>query len=566
MLCAKNLRGALAAIIGIVGLFGAGTAHAVINLDPRATGEDVGVSANDVVVFAAEKLYAMSATATGTNKNRPVTAMASYNTQAYRLWTRVPIGLEPNKVYYVRYDLLAGGVVNPALLKFDTTEIGNIRPESADGTTNGTQADFARLSWEGDNTGVIFNFTSNTDATDIEAGDNYSLEWKLDAGDEILARVESPTTQATYQVRVSIWEERSDAVRADFGSNSDGPPLWSATGTLMRVVSTVSASATKLPDATARVRSNFRKFKSADDSALASADLATVSVGVKTAQSIGTLMVPIRDPEDGGVITAADVLDKVDVTVTGTAGTASFAFGEFYLGSSCSAASSIMTRAPKPDPATDKSSTTSLTRSVGSGTHTFCANAGANDQTKATNPYARMPNVEYRMALAITLAGGSTASPITVGRACGANSSPQPCNTADAAAGKINREGTTVRIGFLTTASDFGLGRQVWQGWEGGSYNQRLVIVNHGTDAAEYTLGEFSAENGVRVTASDDAEGIIQGGTAITMPVRDLITITGGARTSAILTVNANEDNVSVATTQVTLPEGQTDTVRYHPQ
>lgn len=561
MLCAKNLKGALAAIVGIVGLFGAGTAHAVINLNPMATGETIGVSAGDRVIFAAEKLYAMSATAVGASKNKPVTAMASSNSQAYRLYARYPIGLENNETYYVRYDLLAGGVNNPNLLKFDDTEVnGATAPQ--DGA--GTPVDLTRLQYVEDESGVIFSYEPGRDVT---AGDSTAfLVWGLDGGDEILARVESPTTQATYQARISIWEERSDAIQADFASNSDGPPLWSSTGTLMSVISTVSAAATKLPDATARVRSNFRKFKSADDSALASADLATVTVGVKTVQAVGSLMVPILDPLDGGVIVAGDVLNKVDATVTGTAGTASFAFGEFYLGTSCTSGSAIMTRAPKPDPATDKSSTTSLTKSVGTGTHTFCANAGANDQTKATNPYARMPNVEYRMALAITLAGGTTASPITVGRACGANSSPQPCNTADAAAGKINREGTTVRIGFLTTASDFGQGRQVWQGWEGGSYNQRLVIVNHGTDAAEYTLGEFSAENGVRVTASDDAEGIIQGGTAITMPVRDLITITGGARTSAILTVNANEDNVSVATTQVTLPEGQTDTVRYHPQ
>ena len=548
-------------------LFGAGAAHAVVNLDPRATGEDVGVAADDYVFFAAEKLYAMSATATGADKDQPVTAMATAN--AYRLWARVPIGFEDWKTYYLRYDLLAGGVNNAGLLKFDVAE-ATVDPSSA----SLELADFERLQWEDGESAAIFSFRcipgdvveiNGLAPPAIAAGANPVIEWKLDDGDEILARVESPVAMATYQARMSIWEERSDAIRADFDRETDGAPLWHATAPLMRVVPTVSATAAQLPSATARVRSDFRKFKAADDSALPTANLATVTVGVKTSWPVSaTVTAAIRDPQDGTAITASDVLGKVDATVAGSAGTASFAFGEFYLGSSCAAAASAMTRVPKPDPATDKSSAASLTRALdATGAHTFCANAAANDPAKATNPYGRMPNVEYRLDLDITLAGGTADKPIKVARDCGA---AQPCNTKGAAFGRIKREGTSVRIGFLTTASNFGLGRQVWQGWEGGAYNQRLVLANHGIAAAEYELGEFAAENGVRVEAKEVATGVIEGGTAITVPVRDLVTITGGARASGVLTVNAPSEHVSVATTQVTLPEGQTDTVRYHPR
>ena len=136
----------------------------------------------------------------------------------------------------------------------------------------------------------------------------------------------------------------------------------------------------------------------------------------------------------------------------------------------------------------------------------------------------------------------------------------------DIAAGSIKRDGTEVRLGFLTTATDFGADRDVWEGWTGGSYNQRLIITNHGSVRATYTLGKFAAEDGVTVTAGPRATGTIPANTSVVIKVSELITIVGGARTSATLTMRATEDNVSVMTSQVTMPEGQTDTVRYHPR
>ena len=78
------------------------------------------------------------------------------------------------------------------------------------------------------------------------------------------------------------------------------------------------------------------------------------------------------------------------------------------------------------------------------------------------------------------------------------------------AAGKIRRDGTSVRIGFLTTATGFG-GARSWQDGAMGSYNQRLTIVNHGSNAAEYRLGDFAAEDGVTVEGTDMATGMIPG-------------------------------------------------------
>ena len=42
-----------------------------------------------------------------------------------------------------------------------------------------------------------------------------------------------------------------------------------------------------------------------------------------------------------------------------------------------------------------------------------------------------------------------------------------------------------------------------------GAYNQRLTIVNHGANAAEYRLGDFAAEDGVTVEGTDMATGMV---------------------------------------------------------
>ena len=49
------------------------------------------------------------------------------------------------------------------------------------------------------------------------------------------------------------------------------------------------------------------------------------------------------------------------------------------------------------------------------------------------------------------------------------------------------------------------------------------------------------------------------------LKVADMIEIENAGRTAAMLTIAADASQISVATTHVTLPGGQTDTVRYWP-
>ena len=115
--------------------------------------------------------------------------------------------------------------------------------------------------------------------------------------------------------------------------------------------------------------------------------------------------------------------------------------------------------------------------------------------------------------------------------------------------GKIMRDGVTVHIPYLTTAS---------------GYNQRLVIVNRSSKSAAYSL-TFTPENGMTATAGENAKGILEAGkTEVLSLLRDdVVEIVGGSRTAGTLVVVAQEGRIGVATVQVNLSTGATDTVVY---
>ena len=114
--------------------------------------------------------------------------------------------------------------------------------------------------------------------------------------------------------------------------------------------------------------------------------------------------------------------------------------------------------------------------------------------------------------------------------------------------GRIERDGTTVNLAYLTTSR---------------FYSQRLVLRNRGSDPVEYSLA-FATEDGIEAQAGEDASGMLQPGVTVLSLVRDdVVTITGGNRAAATLTVVAPQSQIGVATTQVTLDSRTTDTVVY---
>jgi hypothetical protein len=110
--------------------------------------------------------------------------------------------------------------------------------------------------------------------------------------------------------------------------------------------------------------------------------------------------------------------------------------------------------------------------------------------------------------------------------------------------GMIRRNGVTVRIPYVTTYS---------------GYNQRLVVVNRGV-RARYEI-EFMPEDGI-MADPPSVEGMLPAGTSM-MLTRDIVELSGGSRTAASVTVEAQAHLIDVATVTVNNSDGSTDTVVY---
>ena len=115
--------------------------------------------------------------------------------------------------------------------------------------------------------------------------------------------------------------------------------------------------------------------------------------------------------------------------------------------------------------------------------------------------------------------------------------------------GYIQRDGTTVRIPYLTTFPD---------------YNQRIVIRNRG-GAAGYGLN-FHAEDGARATPGANARGMLPANSVTYLSMRhdDLVRLENTFRVAATLTVVSEDRNIDVSVSQTNV-NGGTDTVHLTP-
>jgi len=113
--------------------------------------------------------------------------------------------------------------------------------------------------------------------------------------------------------------------------------------------------------------------------------------------------------------------------------------------------------------------------------------------------------------------------------------------------GSIIRNGTSQNINYLTTFA---------------SYNQRVYITNRGSADATYAF-TFQNEDGTTATAGTAATGTSKAGTVLALKAADIVTLTGKTRTAASLAIVGTPGNFSIATQQVNLSNGATDTVVY---
>ena len=118
-----------------------------------------------------------------------------------------------------------------------------------------------------------------------------------------------------------------------------------------------------------------------------------------------------------------------------------------------------------------------------------------------------------------------------------------------AAAGAIDRNGTTVHLTYLTTDD---------------VHVQRLVIVNRGADSARFWVGDdsFNLEEGVTLV-SNLLQGTVPGRGRRVLSVRDNVMLQGKTRGAATINIAAPTRDIDVMTVQSNPGTGQIDTTIY---
>ena len=323
--------------------------------------------------------------------------------------------------------------------------------------------------------------------------------------------------------------------------------------TIVRVVSGLDASITAAAPAVADVGTGFLQFLGATAEGESVARL-----GMFHARANASLT-GLLAADDGEAADNGDIL-KAGATAVGLTVNGDLSIGAFKIAADTHAAGStapnmsncpdsVATASPtkktKSDLTVAEGATEEGTASRAAGAYELCVDVnddGANETAIEAG--------KYTASLMVT-GPGAAATPMTV--------------LEDMAIGSIVRNGSSVRVTYLTVNE---------------KYNQRLIIVNRSSRDVEYTLGQFVTEDGTEVEGTDMATGMVGANSQVVMKVRDLLSFTDLAtivdstgsmrevppRTAATVTANAPSGMLAVATTQVNLEDGSTDTVLYEIQ
>lgn len=567
MLFAKDFKTALA-VVAATGLLGVGTAHATVLLSED---DATGAAASNPVYFAAEAYPAIRPASPSKEGGTPnASSTSDHNLHVQHL--EVDIALLRGDRYFLRFDLEGGMEFGPGY----TGDLAKpILFYSDGGQRKSVGTNRIRAGGDGDTYG-IYNFTvredggtgtpdatggtpasGDTEVDDLKAAGGWNVEWHALSGSIVVPRNQSAITQTCYGVRMRLYDSVTDARSGNAG-------IIDARATLMCFVPTVGASVTAPKELTASVAEGFRRFVG-EGSAATRGTLATAKVTLKTQMSRGSgttaRKLQILNPDDGENITAGDVLKDVEFTLKGTfTHSQPFEFGEFKLGAVSMSrldddGDAISAAVAKT--AAGKASTDAVTGKVTApGDYAIVVDVSGNT---AASAYSQIGQGSYTAEWEIDQVDPGT----------GKGTAQDPAG-GDAKAGSITRDGTTVRIGYLQAVTEYTNSENDVIGW-----NQRLVITNHSSVGAEVTLSNYHAGDGVEVTCKaddrwecgDDEELVtnVDANSQLVLKVADMIDIEGGGRTAGMLTIAADASQISVATTHVTLPGGQTDTVRYWP-
>ena len=585
MLFAKDLKVGLATLVATVGLLGFGTASASVLLKEA---DEAGVQ---TPLYFAKEAYLG---ALGARGGLAVKASSTADMDGDVNVNNVDVLLELDESYYFRYDLDGPGCDAAAremcpvfAAGFDSAR-PYIQGNYGDAGSTGFGERLTRAGGGEDDSYALYSLRLEVGATDGEGvlgsgGLIPAGNWSLELAIRDQAYIELPRSVATtgrvcYSITLSIWDDAGEA------SANSAAFIHKVSTDYACLIDTVSVTYAPAAQATATIVSGFTRFLApgADPNAtMATLGTATVTVRASVEHPDADAVTPgaqavtrqVMHPTTGGNISTSDVLEGVNFRFQspGFAYSSPFGFGEFSLGAVAGARY-------VGDTAQRAADLGNRTNATGRSTRAATDNMRMTLRSGGTAPFTVSveANTEANAALyEPTIGQGSYTVSWQIDRP---SSQTNPAATSARAAGMIGRDGTTVRAGYLTTATDFenaDVNDLVPNsGTFLGSYNQRLIITNHSARVIEWRLGSFVTEIGVTATPRADdrwevennvAIGTIGARRQIVVKMTDLLEIEGGSRAGGEISLSAAAGEISVVITQVTRPEGQTDTVQLWP-
>lgn len=389
---------------------------------------------------------------------------------------------------------------------------------------------FLRFDWDG----AVFStniaaaaLTVNTTGADTVSGGligESSAVFGVNAGTAGFSQTDSVTlaisdagltlsgSAASFTVRV--YEDQTNAINETPGTELFSDGVQNAV-TLSAALTVNFTSA----DATAEVETNFLQFLDPTSTTGGTTLTGTLGRFVTGIVTTGTIV-----DSDLNAITAVTELATLTTSPVSLEGDFSFATGGFFI-----------------------SGTTDGVCTAGGAT-------AVTPDTASFSTFTSTVDVVDSRALCVTVSGTTTnIIPDTMdytaaGSLTHVETASSPASTAFGAdLGEINRNGTTVEVAYLTTFSE---------------YNQRLIMNNRNSVTAEYFI-TFQTEDGTVATALPAASGTLAPNQNLTLRASDIVSLDGSSRCSATVVIVAPDGTVSVATTQVNLADGSTDTVSY---
>ncbi len=409
---------------------------------------------------------------------------------------------------YIRIDLRGAEFAGALNVDFGDVGLGT-RP-----ITTATNESFAILQiQEGDvPLGAVITFNSDRD------GDR-----TIDAATEPLIKVESTSGTVTAEVKFYDPDDLTEA-RGNVGATLD-----SESGAIAMFAPGLKVAVSESRRFTASVATSFLNFVPGSNATATTATLGTVEVGVNMG---------VHTPD----------MVQVQLTDLLKAGSTLTVEGDFTLtedeeGKQQEDHATL-------NSATDVDDSVNASNSIpgkfaedgGSIVYTFVAPSG-------TNPLA----MDHRLKL--TAGGESAIQPSTYDYTFKFAAKDNTVNPEDKSGvfGSIVRDGLSVDIPYISTYS---------------GYNHRLVLTNKGSRDADYQV-EFRTEDGVMATAGTYARGTVPAGEVMVIKMTDLVTLEveegKSPRAAGVITFEVPSTSITVATTQVNVSDGSTDTVVLHP-